>query len=124
LLASSAFGDDLPGNYVVPDELVKYLAVGDAMVSRSGTLLTASIHNPDQEWTITEVIVLVVPRGNSPGETVVSMRDYNVKINVPPLSTKVFSVSIEPFGNKSFSWTISRAFGNKFLQIRRPAAAH
>lgn len=101
---AKAKAEDMP-----PWELAKI--TGKGRVSPFTDSFTANLYNGSNEWTVTEVTV-VLTATDEKGKVQQAM-EYAVDLNLPPLATQEIAVSILKERDVSYQWNISKARGQK-----------
>lgn len=75
---------------------------------------SGTVYNGNGEWTITQLTIRIAPKGtDKSAKQELGPREYNVDINVPPLTNADLLVKAESGGLSNFDWRIQNARGYK-----------
>lgn len=117
---SRQFPKKLPSNNArleqeLKENVLNNVAGGNGFIqNKSGpgnAIFSTTINNRTTDWTLSQITVAIVPKGDGPGDTFMKIREYNVVVSIPPLTLKPISVVIEPIGSVEFSWYVKAARG-------------
>lgn len=105
------FPEKKPNDTEVSENVVRQLQ-GRGGISY-GTLFKGRIYNGSSEWTITQLTVMLVPKPKDKSSVSEhSPKEYNVDVDVPPLTVGefMFSVYYDDVASK-YDWGITKARG-------------
>jgi len=77
-------------------------------------IFSGTLYNGNGDYTVTRVTVLLTPIGNrkSAGE-LMSGNEYDIELNVQPLSKSALSMPIPSDNTLEYSWKIAKVYGYK-----------
>jgi hypothetical protein len=73
-------------------------------------IFSGTLHNPNPEYTVTQVTVLIAPGGKQPGASEAG-REYNLPMALKPNSTGALSMLLPSDHTQEYSWKITKACG-------------
>lgn len=77
-------------------------------------IFSGSIYNGNNDYTITQISVLVTPAGkNKPAEASAEGREYNIDLTVQPFSKSALSMPILSDTTQEYAWKVTKARGYK-----------
>lgn len=98
-----------PSDTLVPAHVINQL---DGRAGMRYGFFEGNIYNGNRDWTITQVtIALETKAKNKSPVSKPHLREYNVDVNVAPLTTERFIFSAKSEGSEELDWYIVRARG-------------
>jgi hypothetical protein len=85
----------------------------DKLAGRAGVVgarLSGMLYNGNADYAVTQVVVRLTPKDRVRPDAA-EARDYAINVAIDPLSTKEFSVPVDPGDGKEVAWTIVGAKG-------------
>ena len=102
-----------PGDYELPQGAFEKLVVHAGF---GWGIFSGTIYNGNSDYAVTSVTVRLSPRTTGNGKSEARLpdgNDYDIELNVPPLSKSALSMPIPSDNTLEYSWKIAKAKGYK-----------
>jgi len=72
---------------------------------------SGNFYNGDRSWVVTQVTVSITPKAKKGEPISIPVREYNIDVNIPPLTSADFKIKVNPDPYIEYDWMIERGRG-------------